>query len=107
MSNNKIKNRGIIKPNRNEIYNGLNQNYKYNEESKENNYFYTFRKEKVKYNSFNTTSKKKNKKIIPYNTKKFNKNKKKSIPISSRDSTNSKNINKIYLHNYNNKICSL
>ena len=107
MSNNKIKNRGIIKPNRNEIYNGFNQNYKYNEESKENNYFYTFRKEKVKYNSFNTTSKKKNKKIIPYNTKKFNKNKKKSIPISSRDSTNSKNINKIYLHNYNNKICSL
>ena len=107
-NNNKIKYRSIIKPNRNEINNGLNQNYKNNEESKENNYnyYYTFRKEKVKYNSFNTTSKKKNKKIIPYNVKRFNKNKKNSIPISSRDNINSKNINKIYLYNYNNKICS-
>ena len=105
-SNRTIKYKSKTKQNRNVIYDEFNKNCKCNEESKENNYYYTFRKEKLKYNSFNNTSKKKNKNIIPYNTQRFNKNKKNSIPISSRDNTNSKNINKIYLHNYNYKICS-
>ena len=108
--NNKLKFKNSIKSNRNNeynIYSGLNQKYKHNEESKENNFYYSFRKEKVKYNSFNNTSKKKNKNIIPHNVKRTNKNKKNKIPISSRDNTNSKKIiNKIYLNNYNNKICS-
>ena len=85
-----------------------------NEESKDNNYFYTFRKEKIKYNSFNNSSKKKQKNLIPCNFKNnIKKNKKSKIPTSLRD--NSKfhsfnsitTMNQIYLNNYHNRICSI
>ena len=99
----------------NNIYKTLPKKQNINEESKDNNYFYTFRKEKIKYNSFNNSSKKKNhKNLFSHNFKNnIKKNKKSKIPISLRDNTkfnsfNSINtMNQIYLNNYNNRICSI
>ena len=99
----------------NNIYKTLPKKQNINEESKDNNYFYTFRKEKIKYNSFNNSSKKKNhKNLFSHNYKNnIKKNKKSKIPISLRDNTkfnsfNSINtMNQIYLNNYNNRICSI
>ena len=91
------------------IYNSSHKKNKTNEDLKQKEYYYSFRKEKIPYyNSFNNSSKKKTKNVIPYNNcKKSTKIKKSKIPISLRDNSKFRNFNKInqiYSNNYNNKI---
>ena len=91
------------------IYNSSHKKNKTNEDLKQKEYYYSFRKDKIPYyNSFNNSSKKKTKNVIPYNNcKKSTKIKKNKIPISLRDNSKFRNFNKInqiYSINYNNKI---
>ena len=111
------KNKNIINRKRifNEILSGKNINSELkmnnitNEESKVNDYYYSFREGKIPYNSFNNSFKKNS---IHLNSKisKFNNKKKTKIPISLRDNSKIDNyytikrMNKIYSNNYNNKI---
>ena len=102
------------------IYNASNKDSTQNEESKQKEYFYSFKKEKLPYNySFNDSSKKKLNNIISGNDSKTsiksnqNKNKKYKIPTSLRDNSKFQNfniinkMNKIYSNNYHNKINSI
>ena len=89
---------------------------KQNEESKQRDYYYSFRGEKHPYNnSFNTSSRKKTKNLLANNyskiwNKRSKKNKISKIPISLRDNSKFKNfgviskMNLIYSNNYNKKI---
>ena len=111
------KNKNIINRKRifNEILSGKNINSELkmnnitNEESKVNDYYYSFREGKIPYNSFNNSFKKNS---IHLNSKisKFNNKKKTKIPISLRNNSKIDNyytikrMNKIYSNNYNNKI---
>ena len=102
------------------LYNASNKDNAQNEESKQNEYYYSFKKEKLPYNySFNNSSKKKLNNIISGNDSKTsikskqNKNKKYKIPTSLRGNSKIQNfniinkMNKIYSNNYHNKINSI
>ena len=92
-------------------YNHKNLSKNYEESKNNNEYYYSFRKNKISYNSFNSSSKQNStKKMIPHELKKpFKKNR---IPISLRDNSkfqtfkgiqykvNINKMNKLYLNNY-------
>ena len=118
--NDEIKYNNILNFNSNKtniIYKSSNKISTQNEETKQKEYYYSFKKENLPYNySFNNSSKKKLNNIISGNDSKTsikskkNKNKKYKIPISSRGNSKFQNfniinkMNKIYSNNYHNKI---
>ena len=114
LENNKIIFNNIISS-----QNSSNKKSHQNEESKQRDYYYSFRGEKLPYNnSFNNTTRKKYKNVISENYskisfKKSKKNKINKIPISLRDNSKFKNfgiitkLNQIYSNNYNKKINKL